>query len=50
MLQLQALSDPAQVKHELGVALRSLGELEQYAGMSGTGSSELAVSLKGSCD
>ncbi|KAI3438901.1 hypothetical protein D9Q98_001316 [Chlorella vulgaris] len=46
----KALSDPAQVKHELGVALRSLGELEQYARMSGTGSSELAVSLKGSCD
>ena len=46
----QALSDPAKVRHELGVALRSLEQLEQYAGLSAAGSEELAVSLKGSCD
>ncbi len=46
----QALSDPAKLRHELGVALRSLEQLEQYAGLSTAGSEELAVSLKGSCD
>ncbi|KAL4420953.1 hypothetical protein ABPG77_004582 [Micractinium sp. CCAP 211/92] len=46
----KALSDPAKLRHELGVALRSLEQLEQYAGLSTAGSEELAVSLKGSCD
>lgn len=46
----RVLSDPAKVQHEIGVALRSLETLEQYAGMSGSRSAELAVSLKGSCD
>lgn len=46
----RAMSDPARVRHELGVALRSLEQLEQYAGLSTAGSEELAVSLKGSCD
>ena len=46
---LQALEDPAKVRHELGVALRSLEQLESYAGMDGK-SADLAVSLKGSCD
>ena len=46
---LQVLEDPAKVRHELGVALRSLEQLESYAGMDGK-SADLAVSLKGSCD
>ncbi|EFN57841.1 hypothetical protein CHLNCDRAFT_143287 [Chlorella variabilis] len=46
----QALADPARVRHELGVALRSLEQLEGYAGLGHSGSSDLAVSLKGSCD
>ncbi|KAL4434208.1 hypothetical protein ABPG75_000649 [Micractinium tetrahymenae] len=46
----KALSDPAKVRHELGVALRSLEQLEQYAGLGSAGSEELAVSLKGSCE
>ena len=37
------------MRHELGVALRSLEQLESYAGMDGK-SADLAVSLKGSCD
>ncbi len=47
---MQALEDPVRLKHELGVALRSLEQLEEYAGMGHSGSSELALSLKGSCD
>jgi hypothetical protein len=46
----QSLIDPVRLKHELGIALRSLEQLEEYAGMGHSGSSELAVSLKGSCD
>lgn len=46
---LQALSEPARVRHELGVAVRSLEQLEEYAGLSGA-SSDLVVSLRGSCD
>jgi hypothetical protein len=46
---LQALSEPARVRHELGVAVRSLEQLEEYAGLSGA-SSDLVVSLQGSCD
>jgi hypothetical protein len=47
---MQALSDPDKVRHELAVALRSLEQLEGYAGLGHSGSAELAVSLKGSCD
>jgi hypothetical protein len=46
---LQVMEDPAKVRHELGAALRSLEQLESYAGMDGK-SADLAVSLKGSCD
>ena len=44
-----ALADPAAVRHELGVALRSLEQLEAYTGMHGS-SADLVVSLKGSCE
>lgn len=46
---MQSLSDPETIRHELGVAVRSLEQLEGYAGLTGA-SSDLVVSLKGSCD
>ena len=48
-LPTQGLADAAKINHELAVALRSLEQLEAYAGMSRS-SPELDISLKGSCD
>ncbi|PSC73355.1 Complex 1 LYR [Micractinium conductrix] len=45
----KGLANAAKINHELAVALRSLEQLEAYAGMSRS-SPELDISLKGSCD
>jgi hypothetical protein len=46
---MQALSDPEQIRREMQVGIRSLEQLQAYAGMDSGSGREWEVNLKGSC-
>ncbi|KAK9844185.1 hypothetical protein WJX81_007365 [Elliptochloris bilobata] len=43
----QAVSDPAEVKRRRALALQSLGQLEDYAGLARSESKDIDIFLKG---